>query len=77
MIENGGTAPALPNVAEVVANATEKAIKMAEPLMGKKEAASYLGFSVTTLERRMAESDGPPRYTDGGRVSFLRSELRV
>jgi hypothetical protein len=56
---------------------TAKALQMSEPYIGKSEAAEYLNISVTTLERRMALSDGPPRYVDGGKVSFLRSELRT
>ena len=60
-----------------VATATEEALKAAEGYIGKEEAATFLNWSVSTLERRMALSDGPPRYADGGKVSFLRSELRV
>ena len=56
---------------------TIRALETSEPYIGKVEAARYLNISVTTLERRMAMSDGPPRYTDGGKVSFLRSELRL
>jgi predicted DNA-binding transcriptional regulator AlpA len=46
-----------------------------EPFIGKDDAAAFLNMSVTTLERRMAQRDGPPRYTDGGKVNFRRSEL--
>lgn len=60
-----------------VADATDEAVKVTEKYIGKEEAAAFLDISVTTLERRMALPDGPPRYTDGGKVSFLRSELRV
>jgi hypothetical protein len=56
---------------------TAQALEMSEPYIGKTAAAEYLNISVTTLERRMALSDGPPRYVDGGKVSFLRSELRT
>jgi hypothetical protein len=57
--------------------AAEKAVKDAEPFIGKTEAAKFLNMSVTTLERRMAEAYGPPRYRYGGKINFLRSELRV
>lgn len=60
-----------------VTAATDEALKAVEPFVGKEEAAAFLNWSVTTLERRMAQPDGPPRYADGGKVSFLRSELRV
>lgn len=49
----------------------------AEPFIGKEEAAKFLNMSVTTLERRMTMPDGPPRYSDGGKVNFLCSELRI
>lgn len=61
----------------VVANARVEALKAVEPFMGKKEAAEFLNISVSTLENRMAEKNSPPRYIDGGKVSFLRSELRA
>lgn len=50
---------------------------LAEPFLGKKDAALLLGWSVSTLERRMEHADGPPRYTDAGKVQFLASELKV
>lgn len=54
-----------------------EARKVVEPFIGTKEAASYLNMCVATLEKRMQLPDGPPRYIDGGKISFLRSELRT
>ena len=56
--------------------AGERNAEMAEGFIGKKEAAAFLNMSVSTLERRMAEKLGPPRYTDGGKTTFLRTELK-
>ena len=47
-----------------------------EPFIGKEEAATFLDMSVSTLERRMGGKYAPPRYMDGGKAAFLRSELR-
>ena len=58
-----------------VLSAASEAAQMAEPFIGKKEAAAFLCINQSTLERRMAMRDGPPRYRDGGRVTFRRSEL--
>jgi hypothetical protein len=46
-------------------------------LVDKPAAAKYLNMCVTTLERRMAEPNGPPRHKGKGRVQFLYSELRA
>ena len=61
---------------EGVAVSAERAAERAEPFIGKGEAATFLNMGVSTLERRMAEKLGPPRYIDGGKVTFLRSELK-
>ena len=66
----------LESATQRIRQAADEAVKAAEAFIGKPEAAEFLNMSVTTLERRMAEKNGPPRYTDGGRVTFLRSELR-
>ena len=55
----------------------EESAKNAEPFIGRKEAAEFLDMSVATLDRRIALPDGPPRYIDGGKISFLRSELKI
>jgi hypothetical protein len=45
-----------------------------ELYIGKQAAAEYFNISVTTLERRMALSDGPPRYV-GLEVVLRRPQL--
>jgi len=67
----------LADLLSTIEQTKESAAALADPFVGKGEAAKFLDMSVSTLERRMAESDGPPRYIDGGKVTFLRSELRV
>jgi hypothetical protein len=59
-----------------VARAHETVAERDEPFIGKEEAAKFLNMCVGTLERRMAEQLGPPRYIDGGKVNFRRSELK-
>lgn len=61
---------------ERVALSSDRAAEAAEPFIGKEDAAVFLNMSVSTLERRMSEKFGPPRYTDGGKTTFLRSELK-
>lgn len=67
----------LAELSAAIDQAQTDVLKFSEPYIGKSEAARFLNISVTTLERRMAERDGPPRYTDGGKVSFRRSDLHV
>jgi predicted DNA-binding transcriptional regulator AlpA len=67
---------ALAHARKEIESAVALAKSKAEPFVGKAEAAEFLGMSVCTLQRRMAERNGPPRYIDGGKVTFLCSELR-
>ncbi len=61
--------------ASILTTAAEFA-ETAEPFIGKREAATFLNMSVSTLERRMSQKRRPPYYHDGGKVTFRRSELK-
>jgi hypothetical protein len=67
----------LNEVIQEIDDAKNAALALSDPFINKVEAAKFLNISVGTLEKRMAEDDGPPRYRDGGKVSFRRSELVV
>lgn len=56
-------------------NIVAEARTAADPFIGKREAAQFLGWSVKTLERRLQGRDAPPHYIDAGKVQFRRSEL--
>lgn len=53
-------------------------VEMGEPAIGKKEAASILGYKSTrTLDAKLKLKNPPPHYIDGSRVTFYASELRA
>lgn len=71
-------------VHEVVAEVVEKARKGQmgreeslndHKMLGKKEAAEFLGYSVSWLEKRIKKPGGPTYNVLGGRVKFPRKEL--
>jgi len=61
---------------QLVSAKAAEAAAMAEPFIGKPEAAKFLNMCTKTLEGRLKMKNPPPHYIDGGKLNFLRSELR-
>lgn len=62
---------------QAVEQRTADFVKAGEPAIGKDAAAAIMGYSVPTLERRLAEKNPPPHYKDSGKITFFASELRA